>query len=133
MALLILSPGMFAAFADSMAARRRGLPPGSPPPIRAAIVISLMILVKILPRLASRAPLTCLILLHLEWPDIPFLPEGFQGSMIAQGRQKKGPHDDHAGRRKLPGNGLLFHTVTSAVPSALEGLTTVFGMGTGVA
>ena len=33
----------------------------------------------------------------------------------------------------IPGDILLSHTVTSAVPSALEGLTTVFGMGTGVA
>ena len=32
-----------------------------------------------------------------------------------------------------PGGDLLSHTVTSAVPSALEGLTSVFGMGTGVA
>ena len=32
-----------------------------------------------------------------------------------------------------PGDDLLFHTVTRAVPSALEGLTSVFGMGTGVA
>jgi hypothetical protein len=31
------------------------------------------------------------------------------------------------------GNDLLSHTVTRAVPSALKGLTTVFGMGTGVA
>ena len=31
-----------------------------------------------------------------------------------------------------PGDDLLSHTVTDAVPSALEGLTTVFGMGTGV-
>jgi len=32
-----------------------------------------------------------------------------------------------------PGSDLLSHTVTSAVPSALEGLTSVFEMGTGVA
>ncbi len=32
-----------------------------------------------------------------------------------------------------PGGDLLSHAVTSAVPSALEGLTAVFGMGTGVA
>jgi hypothetical protein len=32
-----------------------------------------------------------------------------------------------------PGSDLLSHAVTSAVPSALEGLTSVFGMGTGVA
>jgi hypothetical protein len=30
------------------------------------------------------------------------------------------------------GNDLLSHCVTTAVPSALEGLTSVFGMGTGV-
>ena len=32
---------------------------------------------------------------------------------------------------KKPGDDLLFHRL--AVPSALEGLTSVFGMGTGVA
>ena len=32
-----------------------------------------------------------------------------------------------------PGGDLLSHAVASAVPSALEGLTSVFGMGTGVA
>jgi hypothetical protein len=31
-----------------------------------------------------------------------------------------------------PGDDLLSHAVTRAVPWALEGLTTVFGMGTGV-
>ena len=31
-----------------------------------------------------------------------------------------------------PGSDLLSHTVTSIVPSALRGLTAVFGMGTGV-
>jgi hypothetical protein len=33
---------------------------------------------------------------------------------------------------KKPGNDLLSHQVTLAVPSALKGLTSVFGMGTGV-
>ncbi len=32
-----------------------------------------------------------------------------------------------------PGDDLLSHTVTRAVPSALKGLTSVFGKGTGVA
>jgi hypothetical protein len=32
-----------------------------------------------------------------------------------------------------PGDDLLSHAATRAVPSALEGLTSVFGMGTGVA
>jgi hypothetical protein len=33
---------------------------------------------------------------------------------------------------QIPGDVLLSHPVTRAVPSALEGLTAVFGMGTGV-
>ena len=32
----------------------------------------------------------------------------------------------------IPGGDLLSHTVTHAVPSAQRGLTSVFGMGTGV-
>ena len=32
----------------------------------------------------------------------------------------------------IPGSALLSHAVSHAVPSALEGLTSVFGMGTGV-
>ena len=40
-------------------------PSGSPPPRRAATVSSLIILVKILPRLASARPFLCLIVLHL--------------------------------------------------------------------
>ena len=36
-------------------------------------------------------------------------------------------------RRRNPGNVLLSHQASLAVPSALEGLTAVFGMGTGVA
>ena len=38
-----------------------------------------------------------------------------------------------ASRAMNPGNVLLSHTVARAVPSALRGLTAVFGMGTGVA
>ena len=34
--------------------------------------------------------------------------------------------------KKKPGNYLLSHQVTLAVPSAHKGLTSVFGMGTGV-
>src|ERR1700730_9788230 len=66
----MLSPGMFAAFASARTERSRGFMSGSPPPARAATVSSLMRRVKILPRLASRAPFLCLIEAHLEWPDI---------------------------------------------------------------
>src|ERR1700740_1910891 len=70
MARLILSAGMFSALAATIAPRRRGLESGSPPPFFAAILISLIRRVKILPRLASSAPFLCLIVAHFEWPDI---------------------------------------------------------------
>src|ERR1700739_3972388 len=66
----MLSAGMFSALAAAIAVRRRGLPSASPPPDLAAIVISLIRRVKILPRLASSAPFLCLIVAHFEWPDI---------------------------------------------------------------
>jgi hypothetical protein len=58
-----------------------------------------------------------------------------------------GPGRDKAGRKKKEhglryrkpvlkgkaGDGLLSHNLAIAVPSALQGLTAVFGMGTGVA
>src|SRR3954468_2895527 len=67
----MFSAGMFAALASAMIVRRRGFMSGSPPPPRAATVSSLMMRVKILPRLASRAPFLCLIDAHFEWPDMP--------------------------------------------------------------
>src|ERR1700688_3310823 len=70
MARLMLSAGMFSAFAATIAPRSRGLASGSPPPFFAAILISLMRRVKILPRLASSAPFLCLIVAHFEWPDM---------------------------------------------------------------
>ena len=50
-------------------------------------------------------------------------------------RQKEtplGPSEGRQGRKKKSGDDLLSHAVTRAVPSAPEGLTSVFGMGTGV-
>src|SRR4029453_15155296 len=70
MARLILSAGILSVLASRIAFLRRGFPSGSPPPIRAAIVISLMNLVKARPRFESIAAFLCLILCHLEWPDI---------------------------------------------------------------
>ena len=55
---------------SARAVRSRGLALMSPPPSRAATVISLISLVNSLPRLASFAAFLCLIELHLEWPDI---------------------------------------------------------------
>ncbi len=45
-------------------------------------------------------------------------------------------HESPAGAglsKGMADNGLLSHLLAEAVPSALRGLTTVFGMGTGVA
>src|SRR4051794_12847686 len=70
MARWIVSFGMFWSVALSHASRRRGLADGSPPPRRAATVISRMRRVKILPRLASAAAFLCLMLAHLLWPAI---------------------------------------------------------------
>ena len=66
----MLSLGMFAARALIITVLRRGLESGSPPPIRAAIEISLINFVKILPRFASANPLACLIVAHLLCPDM---------------------------------------------------------------
>src|SRR5215813_1746868 len=70
MARSTLSLGMFAPFAERMAVRRRGLEFGSPPPMRAAIVISRMMRVNTRPRFASVAPFLCLIVAHFECPDM---------------------------------------------------------------
>src|SRR5512137_1547889 len=72
MARLTLSAGMFAALASFMALRRLAFLSGSPPPARAAMLISRMSRVKILPRLESVAAFLCLIDAHLECPDMLF-------------------------------------------------------------
>src|SRR5271157_1140557 len=72
MARLMFSAGIEPALAAVMAVRRRELDSGLPPE-RAAITISLISRVKILPRLASSAPFLCLIVAHLECPDMAHL------------------------------------------------------------
>jgi hypothetical protein len=51
-----------------------------------------------------------------------------------EGGNENGPRvrGGRAGHREKTGGDLLSHTVSRAVPSALRGLTAVFGMGTGV-
>src|ERR1043165_7492605 len=66
----MVSLGILPALASLIALRRRALASGSPPPLRAATVISLINFVNSLPRLASSAPFLCLILCHFECPDI---------------------------------------------------------------
>src|SRR5580704_11456060 len=81
---------MFSALAATIAPRRRGLVSGSPP-FLAAIEISLIRRVKILPRLASKAPFLCLIVAHFEWPDmeIPRNLVVFKGAeLVRRGDQR---------------------------------------------
>src|SRR5262249_9266076 len=66
----MFSEGMLFAFASLMIVRRRGLVSASPPPARAATVNSLIRRVNTFPRLASAAPFLCLMVCHLECPDI---------------------------------------------------------------
>src|SRR5262245_49050791 len=70
MARSMLSDGMLFCRATVTAVRSRGLAFTSPPPMRAATVISLMNFVNSLPRRASFWAFLCLIVLHLEWPDM---------------------------------------------------------------
>ena len=66
----MLSLGMLAARHLSRTMRSRGFRAGSPPPILAAMLISLLNFEKILARFASMAPLKCLTFAHLLCPAI---------------------------------------------------------------
>ena len=48
-------------------------------------------------------------------------------------RETPASHEEIRGLRRGAGDGLLSRELSPGVPSALSGLTTVFGMGTGVA
>src|SRR2546426_5817209 len=88
-AFSMLSFGMLEAFAARITVRRRGFPSGSPPPTRAATVISLISLVNTLPRLASAAPFLCLMVCHFECPDMePLYWEKSVESIVSRGRPK---------------------------------------------
>src|ERR1700761_1049377 len=101
----MLSAGMFSALAAAMAERRRGLPSGSPPPERAAMVISLIRRVKILPRLASSAPFLCLIVAHLEWPDIKTSGVGTWDEFCGQMLENSGALQQVPQPRSIAGGG----------------------------
>ena len=65
-----MSLGILEAFAVDIACLSLGLESVSLPPVFAATISSLIILVKTFPRLASRAAFLCLIVDHLLCPDI---------------------------------------------------------------
>src|SRR6516225_12365688 len=66
----MFSLGMFSFLAARIAVRSRGFELESPPPIRAAMVISRIRRVKTRPRFASVAAFLCLIVAHFECPDM---------------------------------------------------------------
>src|SRR6476619_2406794 len=69
----MLSFGTDWPLALAIASARVGLPPGSPPPVRAATSMFLMSLAKSLPRFASMAAFLCFVVAHLLWPLMPCL------------------------------------------------------------
>src|ERR1700704_4447873 len=70
--MLSLGTEFFLAF--WMASYRVGLPPGSPPPTRAATSMFLISRAKFLPRRASMTAFLCFVVAHLEWPLMQVLP-----------------------------------------------------------
>src|SRR6056300_912429 len=69
----ILSFGTLDFLAFWMASARVGLPERSGPPTFAATSMFLMSLAKDLARRASMTAFLCLVVAHLEWPDIRLL------------------------------------------------------------
>src|ERR1700742_4050178 len=66
--MLSLGTEVFLAF--WMASYSVGLPPGSPPPVRAATSMFLISRANSLPRRASLTAFWCFVVAHLEWPLI---------------------------------------------------------------
>src|SRR5919204_1569506 len=97
-ARVMLSEGMFASFAASIAARRRALPLGSPPPMRAETVISLMSFVKSLPFAAPCASFLRLILVQRLWPDMALLGVPFSAGGSTPFRSRSSFSGAHQGR-----------------------------------
>src|ERR671919_1513516 len=94
----MLSHGMFTALAASIAVRSRGLPPGSPPPLFAATVISRMTLVQEEARRASVTAFLRLICFHLLWPAMAELLEADE--VWAAGRPVRGDLSHSPTRRR---------------------------------
>src|SRR6187200_3344024 len=91
MARSMLSLGMFAPRALSIARRSEKLVLASPPPSRAATVMARASLVNSAARFLSAAPFLCLIVDHFECPDMPLASSpatpAVRRRMIAQPRR----------------------------------------------
>src|SRR5580692_1625768 len=123
MARSMLSLGMFSPLAARMAVRRRGLVSGSAPPVRAAIVSSRIILVKILPRLASVAAFLCLIVAHFECPDmVNLLREVWQEQQYSSCRDSVAvaPHSGNRAAPHAPHGYVTARSFLDTSPAALR-------------
>src|SRR4249920_3479526 len=78
----MLSFGIEAAFAFSIAFWSARLPAGSDPPSFAATMIARVSFEKSLPRFASAAPFLCLIDDHLLCPDIRLLLDELEEALV---------------------------------------------------
>src|SRR5436309_2694872 len=98
---------MFTLRALSTAARKRGLPLMSSPPMRAETVISLMILVQTFDLLESDASFLCLILDQRLCPDMTWAYHTTVGALVAAPRSGAGKSArlDRPGARVWLGRG----------------------------
>src|SRR5687768_7230170 len=101
----MFSAGMLAALASVTTVRRRGFMLMSPLPFLAATVISLMRRVNSLPRLASSAPFLCLMVCHLEWPDMAVLQRGNRQRPLSLANLPR--HDDPHVGAAMPGPAIV--------------------------
>ena len=62
-----------------------------------------------------------------------YLRLAHSSQLTAPKRQCPAAHEEQPGIEGMAGDGLLSHHLSVAVPSTLRDLTSVFGMGTGVA
>src|SRR5215204_1823213 len=110
--MLLLGTDDFFAF--WMASYSVGLPAGSPPPVRAATSMFLISLANILPRLASTTAFLCLVVAHLEWPDMRTSSSNYRAA-IERLRSGRDPRTAGAagGRHPPPGG----TTSPAAVPA----------------
>src|ERR1700743_1476719 len=92
---------MFSFLPARIAVRKRGFEFGSPPPMRAAIVISRITRVNTRPRFASVAAFLCLIVAHFECPDMtrPLCSFDRAAEAVARRRLQRSRVDEFLGVR----------------------------------
>src|ERR1700752_3353464 len=105
--MLSLGTEFFLAF--WMASYSVGLPPGSPPPTRAATSMFLISRAKFLPRRASMTAFLCFVVAHFEWPLMQVLPLSLTSESdqrvyvgVASTNSARSPIGKHASAARSP-------------------------------